>query len=248
MRTQTQVQKPMKWVVAQEYTPDSAQQLVEYVSTPPALNRRARTVARVTQQVGMRCPCFGPEPMFAETRYYQLTETDWLLMPLAQHPAYGDRDGFPMPRETIDRLNRIRGQVEFDALYIGQEVPKGVVQPGRPVDDKWLLPPPGRETYEMSEQLGQLTQQGWRVATSPITAAPKILGGLAKVGAAVAVGAAAVAGVAMAAALPMGVLALAALDPILFGAVVAPGRPVAAGEMAMWFVLAEWDHAKQYED
>ena len=38
-------------------------------------------------------------------------------------------------------------------------------------------------------------------------------------------------------------VALITLDPVLFGVVVAPGRPLRPGEPAAWFVLAAWNYS-----
>lgn len=66
---------------------------------------------------------------------------DWAFMPITADPLYRDRRGYPMPREVIARLRRLRAAgVDFDALWVAHEVERGRLVPGKPLTVDDLLP------------------------------------------------------------------------------------------------------------
>ena len=234
MFSETQVRRPLVETLLAERDPGRPRRIVTQHTLPPRLYSRAMTVATALEQVEMDVPCLGLATLFDEERVYPGPDRDWVLLPLAEDPSYRQHDGFATLPRVISRLERIRDAgIEFDTLYIAHELPKGILEPGKPFDRRWLLPPPSPKTRHLSERLGDAVQKSFRVAAAPLRA-----------GAMVTAAAGAVAAAAGGAMAPLMLLALLAVDPILFGAVIAPRRTVAPGELAAWFKLASWTYAE----
>ncbi len=171
---------------------------------------------------GLPVRYLGTMPLFAGHRVYAGPNTDWVLLELADDPLFQDRHGFPIPAPVLADLRRIRRSVELDALFVAHEVPRGAVVEDRPIPREALLPPPSRRVVEQSERFGEAARALWAVAAAPLVLA----GAVAALGAATTAAAGSV----------------LALDPVLLGVAVAPGRPLADGEPAAWFRLAQWTY------
>jgi hypothetical protein len=162
----------------------------------------------------------GTMPLFAGHRVYAGASTDWVVLNLADDPLFHDRHGFPIPGRVLDDLRRVERSLEFDALFVAHEVPRGAVVEDRPIPREALLPPGPRPVVQQSERFGEAARLLWALAAAPLVLS----------GAAAALVASATA--AMGAGL--------ALDPILLGVVVAPERSPEPGEPAAWFCLGRW--------
>lgn len=191
--------------------------------TSPELRARAERIVRHGQAHKLDVFPVAVAPLFAGWRLYPRgARYDYVFCNVAEDPLFHDPDRFPIPQATLAQLERLHttglGR-EFDLLYVVHEVEKGSVREGEPLDPDKLVPPSPR-VRRSSERMGRVSLGLWLGAAAPL---------LAGVGAAVA-------SPAIAFAAPL------ALDPLLLGAVVAPGRAVREGEMAVWFYLAQWSY------
>lgn len=195
------------------------------------LRSRAEVLAESVAQAGLPVPYLGVTPLFLGHRVYRALTCEWVLTPVAEDPLYHDRDGYPIPRAILRHLKAIqRAGIEFDALYVAHEVERGVVREGGPIPLEAIMPPPPRAVQEVSRKLGNAAGIAWEIAAAPLAVSAMACGAM------VAAGLVALPLVAAAASMcAMG-------DPILFGAVVAPGKPVRVGEPAAWFLLAAWNY------
>jgi hypothetical protein len=200
--------------------------LAELLVTDTALLRREEQAIAAGKRAGLPVRSIGAMPLFAGYRYYAAEPHDWVLVNLADDPLVRHPEGFPIPRETLRGLRALRrAGVALDAIAVAHELPKGRLRPGEPLTLDLLRPGPSRAAGQAALRLGQMAWGAWLAATLPLRAA-----GLLGVGA---TAAAAAAGAAAGA-------ALAGLDPILFGAIVEPGRPVQPGTPARWLYLDHW--------
>lgn len=192
----------------------------------PKLRERAERIVRSARAEGLPIFPVAIAPLFAGWRLHTRgRHYDYVFCNLAEDPLFHDPDGFPIPRHTLrylERLSRSALAEQFDLLYVVHEVEKGSVREGEALDSDKLVPPSPR-VQRASRHLGTLGTGLWLGATLPLVAG----GGL---------------GMAVATAAATAVLAMISpgVDPLLLGAVVAPGRPVRAGELAVWFYLAHW--------
>ncbi|MBC7264769.1 MAG: hypothetical protein H5T64_10520 [Chloroflexi bacterium] len=199
----------------------------------PALYERARSVVALSLEADLPVLQLGTMPLFSGHRVYCGEYRDWVLVNLAEDPLFHDRDGFPVPKRILRHLRAMqKAGVEFDALYVAHEVEKGRIREGG-VTAEVLMPSTPKPVARLSGWLGTAARVTWGLAAAPLAAS-------AVVSAAVAAGAVAVAPALMA----LGAACLT-LDPILLGAVVAPGRPVEEGETAYWFYLAHWRYGEE---
>lgn len=183
------------------------------------LSARAWHVVARTAGSDLPVRYLGCMPIFKGHRVYQAPERDWALLNLADDPLLGDRDGFPIAKRILETLERVRRRIDFDTLFVAHEVPRGAVVEGRPLPAEVVIPPPSKAGRELPDGLGQAGQALWMVAASPLVGAGLLAALLAG-------------GVAL--------LGGVALDPVLLGVVVGPGRPLAPGEPAAWFYLSHW--------
>ncbi len=189
----------------------------------PLATRVWHTLAQMVWD-GLPVRYLGTMPLFDGHRVYGGPRTDWVVLNLADDPLFHDRHGFPIPTRVLDDLRRIRRSVELDALFVAHEVPRGAVAEERPVPATALMPSPPREVAELSAGLGAMAQGLWLTAAVPLVASGLI-------GALVAGGAAVIGG-------------SLALDPVLLGVLVEPGRSVKPGEPGAWFCLGQWTYGE----
>lgn len=194
-----------------------------HVLASPALRARAEQITQKAQ--GLPVFPVAVAPLFSGWRLHTKSpHYDYVFCNLAEDPLFHDPDRFPIPRRLLDHLellNRVGLGQEFDLLYVVHEVKKGTVREGEPLDPDRLVPP-SPKVKRASKLLGTLGTGLWLGAAVPLLAGT----GLGVLTAAMAM-------------VPLG------LDPLLLGAIVAPGRPVAAGETAVWFYLAHWQYADE---
>jgi len=173
------------------------------------------------QAVRSRLPVryLGSMPVFGGHRVYSGSRTDWVLLNVADDPLLGDRHGFPIPEHILKELRRTAREIDFDAVFVAHEVPRGAIAEDRPLPAEAVLPPPPRTVQGLSAGLGAAGVVLWSFA-----ALPPVGSGLL-------------------ASLLAGATALlggASLDPVLLGVVTAPNRPADPGEPAAWFYLGHW--------
>lgn len=202
--------------------------LVRQLPADLALRQRAEQIISTRIREDLPCRYLGLMPLFEEHRVYGGPRTDWVVMPLEQDPLHHDQDGYPIPRGALQRLKMIhQAGIDFDTLYVAHETEKGAVEQGVPINPDVLLPPASKNTTRLSERLGEIGRGIWASVAAPLIAADATI---AVLGATAAVG----------------VLAapLLALDPVLLGTIVSPGRTAESGEMACWFYVARWQYVE----
>ena len=193
------------------------------VPGPPrerALAVRAWHVLARTAGADLPVRYLGTMPLFDGHRVYSGSRSDWVLLNLADDPLLEDRDGFPVPERVLKDLRRVADKVDFDALFVAHEVPRGAVVEDRPPSPEVFLPPPPSSVQSLSSGLGVAGQVFWVLAAAPLAisglVAELVAGGAALVGGAV------------------------SLDPVLLGVVVGPDGRLEPGEPAAWFYLGHW--------
>jgi hypothetical protein len=149
-----------------------------------------------------------------------------VVVNLADDPLFHAPQGFPVPRHILAQLRQVaRSGIDFDALYVAHEVTPGQVRPDAPLALEALMPPPPAPVLQLSNRLGEGAAALWVWATLPWMLNPlgmlffQIL------------------------AIGLGIQSLGILawhDPVLLGALVAPGRLPTPGEPAAWFYLTHW--------
>lgn len=192
----------------------------------PKLRARAEQIVHRAQDKWLPIFPLAAAPLFRGWRLYkQDPHYDYVFCNLAEDPLFSDPDGFPIPERVLQHLQRLNQTSlahEFDLLYVVHEVEKDTICEGEPLTAEKLVPP-SPHVMRSSQQLGAVGMGLWLGTAVPLLAGAGL--GLAT----------AAAGFVMLA--PWG------LDPLLLGAVVAPGRPIQEGEMAIWFYLAHWRYA-----
>lgn len=185
----------------------------------PIIEQRIAAIQQVAQQKQLPVHHSFNAPLFAGTVDIPSSDRIWKLMPLAEDPAYNHRHGFPMPREVINSLKRIRAAgIEFDTLYIAHETQMGgyYLPSGEASTD--LLPPPSAKAVQLSANLGSAAANLVKLAFAPVLAAGMV--GTAALGAAMVAG--------------------TLIDPIVFGVVTAPDFSLRPGAPAAWCYVAHW--------
>ncbi|MCC7105687.1 MAG: hypothetical protein IT307_11125 [Chloroflexi bacterium] len=219
------VSTPLPPVLFEPDRMEAGRQLTPGRPRDPGLQRRAREIMAVSVQAGLPVSYLGTMPLFADHRVYGAPHLahDWVLLDAASDPLLTEPGGFPVPDRVLRDLRRVADRVEFDAVYVAHEVPRGAVTEERPLRVEAFLPPAPPKVERLSRRLGRTTAALWTVAAAPLVFAG-VMGGLVVAGAAVA--------------------GAAGLDPVLLGAVVRPGRAPAAGEPAAWFHLGHWTYGE----
>jgi hypothetical protein len=152
---------------------------------------------------------------------------DWVLLDAASDPLLKEPNGFPVPDRVLRDLRRVADRVEFDAIYVAHEVPRGAVTEEGPPRVEAFLPPAPPEVARLSKRLGGTSAALWTLAAAPLVLAG-LLGGLV------------LAGTAVVAAMGTTI----GLDPVLLGVIVRPGHAPATGEPAAWFHLGHWTYGE----
>lgn len=206
--------------------------LTQFLAAPPALLAREDALLTQAERAGCTLTFVGTMPLFDGYRLYSGASSDWCLLNLADDPLMRATDGYPMAQATLQRLRRLRQiGVAVDTLVVAHELPKGRIEPGEHLRAEHLVPAPARGARRRAAVLGVAASLLARSALAPAL-------GLGLLGAG-----------ALTAAAQFGVAAGTAvvLDPVLFGAIVAPGRPVRAGELARWLYLDHWYYDSEEE-
>ena len=165
----------------------------------------------------------GFSRIFSTPRVVTRADSDWVILPADQDPLYqqGQLAAKPEVRERIrDMLN---AGVRVDYIAIAHQVQKGALAKVRSREElQSLIEPP------MPKSLTVLSQLIRAATLASLKGAKTTSSGIALAGSAL---------VAALAALP----AKAAVDPIIFGAVVAK-PPAKDGDAALFFMVARWDY------
>jgi len=185
----------------------------------PELRRKAEEIVTLARAENVPVFPVAIAPLFAGWRLYTKSPNyDYVFCNLAEDPLFSDPDGFPIPGNVLQhlqRLNRTSLAQHLDLLYVVHEVEKGSIAEGELLTTDKLVPP-SPQVKRASRCLGNIGTALWLGASLPLMAG-------AGLGAAVA-----------------GSLASLGLDPLLLGAVGVPGSPLRTGDMAVWFYLSHW--------
>jgi hypothetical protein len=215
----TQAQ-PQPMVELWPWTYQSPRAIIPYLPPDPRLCARQQALLQTCGQNCLPVEYLGTGPLFDGHRVYSGRRYDWVLANLPDDPLFHDRDGFPVPKQVLKDLRAVqKSGVDFDALYVAHQVPRGTVYEGERLRAEMLMPPPSRAMQRLSGYLGVIGRVLWALASLPIIACGAI-GRLLLVTTAVE--------------------AVAGLDPVVLGVVVGPERPVVSGEPAAWFYLTHW--------
>lgn len=191
----------------------------------PLIERHQRTLY-LAERNNISLLFLGYAPVFSGTRIYRGRDCDWAMMHLGDDPVFcfhGQR--LYAPRPVIEQIEMIvEAGIEFDAIFIAHEIPKGSVKPGEPVPLELIMPPPHPQVRKRLNWLESMIIRWWSFVT-------KVLEGTLET---IAITTASIATAAI------GVAALAAQDPVLFGVQFdetwqANGQPV-----GMWYYLTNW--------
>jgi len=222
MQTETTVQLRLLPVLLTS-TAASETALIPAPPAQPALYARQQSVAQRSMQEGLPVRYLGTMPLFAGFRVYPGQAWDWVLVNVAEDPLFHAPQGFPVPGHILAQLRQVaRRGIDFDALYVAHEVTPGRVRPDAPLTLEALMPPPPATVVRLSNRLGEAAAALWTLGLlpwMPLVVLPQILG------------------------IGLGIQSLgisAWHDPVLLGALVAPGRSPAPGEPAAWFYLTHW--------
>lgn len=207
-------------------TTDPDAWLALQLRTPPELLVRQRHLLARSRAAALPIDYVGIFSLFAGYRFYPGTHHDWVFINAADDPLLHNRDGFPLPRHIRQQLHQFtQAGLEFDALYLAHELPPGSLTADTSVSGDLLAPPPPAAVQRLSRHCGQVSRWLWYLVSAPVLATGVLVGTTA-----------------------LGVLApIVGLDPILFGAIVAPGRPVVPDEPAALFYLTHWAYNEELE-
>lgn len=184
----------------------------------PELHARQEELARRGRGATRPPAPLGIAPLFSEPLLVAGEGYDWIVVHAAADPLVAHRDGFPVPRAVLAELDGLaRAGVAFDTLYLAHQIAPGAYRAGDPLTAELLAPPASAVALRGARRLGLAAAWALLVAALPLA-----LGGV-------------VSGV------PAAIMGdEPGLDPVLFGVVTAPGRPLRAGEPAAWFGLTHW--------
>lgn len=159
------------------------------------------------------------------------SELAWLFDRWENDPLREEPNGYPIPREIIDEVTHVENCLgkPFDDYYIAHEFMKKDWNGGR-VTAEMLRPPPSRIAQHKSQALGNMSQGVWsrlgklgreavKATAQTVTAIPSAAATAAEV-------------------------AVALLDPILFGVVIDPSEKLRTGIPAQFFYITHWDYSE----
>lgn len=229
---QQEPQRIVRELLERAVVPNVQQQLSPLVARRVAtLERQAPEILSTARSVGLEIEYLGINPLFSGSRLYGGVDTDWVLA-----PADREADAVVPPRERRVVQNLAASGLHFPLIYIAHEV--------RKEQSQHLALPDGHghtvlERTQAEELIGAIPPPASSVAVGEKLAdrSVSIAKGLRRT--AEVAGAAAV-GIAAAPAVLVGgaIAGLAAIDPIILGAI--PAVSTASGEPAAWYVLAQW--------
>jgi len=215
MKTQTRFQTHFMPLIvtaqAQMHQPISIQQ-----PTSLTLGQQCAEVERLAEIHQLPVHFAFQMVPFSGYRLYQGQQYDWVFMNVQEHPLLQEQGKLPVPRRIIKQINHIKRFVDFDAIYIAEEVEKGAISPRGPLTSDQLTPPSSRYLVETAARLGSASQILWQTLISPWV----FLAGA----------------VALA---PFALPVMVGLDPILFGIRTATGD-LRTGAPAACFYLGHW--------
>jgi len=186
-----------------------------------ALLHHHNQVTLATKQENLPVRMIGYSPLFEETRVYPGAQTDFALMPLHQDPAVRSGQPIWVPPHALNDLRRIRrAGLNFQAIYIAHELPKGRLLPGKPVTLDMVAPRTPRGLAIKASELSDLSWKPWQM-----------LGGAIR---GMTTGSMSMLSVMTAPALAVG------YDPIVFGLYYDPKTLVRGKPMATWYYLTHW--------
>lgn len=185
----------------------------------PILDAAAAAIVRRGQTLGVPLTRLGIAPLPASLRQATVGTSHWVLLPAEEDPLLQDPDGYPIPERVLRDLRRLAdGGVAFDALYIVHELSYREAEPW----PQALIPQPSVAMVQRGDRLAAHAARVWGRALSPLRRS----GGRRPA--------------------PAGP-AITGLDPLVLGVLLAPGRAVCAGELALWVGIARWSYDQHGE-
>jgi len=212
--------------------------------TAPPVGRRVNTTEhhlaalsdRITAAAdvhGARIAAAGVHPIPSGIEFRRVDAADWLLCPVADDPILHRRGHMPMPEQVHSNLRRL--------LDIGMDFPTVVVAhqltpASTATTAEAVLAAPGRPATARQATARLADPSPHPAATRAAQSVERVASSMLRAAVATGRGAGGVLG-----AIVVAPLALAALDPIILGAVTCPGTPHRTGVPAAWFELGRWD-------
>lgn len=221
----------------------SAVALVPYTQQLPVshhLRHRHAALQQLTLRQDLDVRYIGAAQTFTEPRMFQGKQSDWVLMNLTRDPLYYNNGSRLIAPKTVQQhlTALVTRGIEFDALFIAHELPKGYVQAGEQVPLECLIPPPPEKKMQRLHALQAITggylkgiQMGLTVSAVAAAAA------VTTVAAAAVLAPLAIGGIALGAAFSLA----SGVDPILFGLLIDRTTPVKGGYAATWYYLTQWN-------
>ena len=192
----------------------------------PALRERYDVIVRQSEEHNLPIGYVGQLPVPARSEIVRTGTHDWIYHRFSDDPAYHDRDGLAIPKQSLQDLKRIRrAGLEFNEVIIAHELPAGTVSVNGEIPQhvlrRLLTPGPSRVAQQRARQRGQLSELLVRLGTLPLLGLGAVVAGGAVAGA-------------------VGLSLVAGLDPILFGVVTAHEGPAQPNDLGAWFYLTHW--------
>jgi hypothetical protein len=153
------------WVEFVEPAEERALVVAEPLRYPTLYMRQQRALAKAAR-AKLHLYRVGYMPLFTGHRVYQTTQTDWVVLNVAEDPLLQHPDKFPIPRKPRAQLQvLLDAGIEFDAIFIAHEVAPGSVREDLPLPLAAILPPPPKETLALTEKLGNVSSALWNLPT-----------------------------------------------------------------------------------
>ncbi len=120
---------------------------IEESATFDLLVKRYKDTMFKSRKNNLNLICLGYGSIFTSLRVYRGPSTDWLVAPLLNDPAFRENKNKLCVPKNVKRIlvTCVKSGIDFDNIFIAHEVPKGSIQPGKPIDLNILLPTPSKE-------------------------------------------------------------------------------------------------------
>lgn len=187
---------------------------------PRTLSKRADALDTTVRRHKLPIRRLGFAPVPSDVFHIPGQQRDWLILPARKDPTLTTHGVFPAPKGPRTTLARVAAAgIDFDAILIAHDVPRGVYKDGGPLPVEYLLPPHRQVVETTNDALARATDTFGRMV---VKSALGIAAASTAATAAVARGAA-------------NVSAAIGRDPIIFGVLVEDGNDVGA-----WYYLTHW--------
>ncbi len=178
--------------------------------------KQIRLVKSISAQMGISIPILGTAPLFEDVKLVTQTQPNWAFYNVSHDPLW-QTGRFPIPRRHLHRLKGLYNSgIEFDALYVAHELPPDFDPETDHLDLSLIEPAPSDRSVKLAHTFGIVSDTVVKTYAAIVRKPIQALAAFKESGVAL------------------------LTDPILMGALVAPGVNPEPGVQAMWFLLAAW--------